>query len=70
MEESLSELFAEEIYKICFQYTVGKMNRTLGSDMTEAERGLYKCYNLFKRSNDVTTKTFKTIATMDRKAGS
>lgn len=69
MEESLSELFAEEIYKICFQHTVGRMDRTLGSDTNEAERGLYKCYNLFKKSNDVTTKTFKIIAGANRKAG-
>jgi hypothetical protein len=67
MEESLSELFAEEIYKLCFQYTVGKMDRALGSDKNEAERGLLRCYNLFKKSNDVTTKTFKIIASLKKK---
>lgn len=67
MEEALSEAFAEEIFKICFEHTISTLNKNIES-YPEKELALYRCFNLFKKSNTVVTKTFVQIASEKRKA--
>ena len=61
MEESLSENFADEIFKICFQNTIASLNKNVENN-SEYELALYRCYNLFKKSNTLVTRKFTQIA--------
>ena len=67
MEESLSESFAEEIFKICFQNTIANLNKHIDNN-SEQEIALYRCYNLFKKSNALVTMKFTQIATEKARA--
>jgi hypothetical protein len=62
MEESLSESFSEEIFKICFQSTIANLNKNIDNN-SDQEMALYRCYNLFKKSNTLVTAKFTQIAT-------
>ena len=61
MEESLSQTFAEEIFKICFQNTIATLNKNVETN-SDAELALFRCYNLFKKSNSMVTRKFAQIA--------
>lgn len=61
MEESLSEAFAEEIFKICFKHSLASLNKNIENN-PEKELALYRCYNLFKKSNNLVTRSFAQIA--------
>lgn len=66
MEESLSESFAEEIFKICFKNTIATLNKDIENN-SEHELALYRCYNLFKKSNAMVLKKFTKIASEKNK---
>ena len=66
MEESLSESFAEEIFKICYKNTIATLNKNIDNN-SDQELALYRCYNLFKKSNVKVLKTFTKIASEKNK---